>query len=160
MATKTERLIEANRRGLLTGDKKARFDEAVSRGLIQLPPDQVESDQLETNLASPESMREFAERAQTTVQYPGAESGVEAFFGGAKRAMQSVGEGIYQRGLDVQEFFGGDTDKDRRDLEISRRIEKQKYKPTSEEYPVSSTVGEIAGSIAAVPVGTTCVYNT
>ena len=37
MATKQERLIEANRRGLLKGEMKAKFDEAVKRGLIVLP---------------------------------------------------------------------------------------------------------------------------
>lgn len=37
MATKQELLIEANKRGLLSGNKKALFDEAVRRGVIQLP---------------------------------------------------------------------------------------------------------------------------
>jgi len=37
MATKQELLIEANRRGLLTGQKKSSFDEAVRRGIITLP---------------------------------------------------------------------------------------------------------------------------
>lgn len=37
MADKTELLIEANRRGLLTGSRKAAFDEAVRRGIIHDP---------------------------------------------------------------------------------------------------------------------------
>lgn len=37
MPTQQEMLIEADRRGLLKGEKKARFDEAVKRGLIQMP---------------------------------------------------------------------------------------------------------------------------
>ena len=37
MSSKTEQLIEANSRGLLEGDKKRDFDEAVNRGLITLP---------------------------------------------------------------------------------------------------------------------------
>jgi hypothetical protein len=37
MATTQEKLIEANRRGLLKGDRKAKFDEAVRRGLITIP---------------------------------------------------------------------------------------------------------------------------
>lgn len=37
MPTKQELLIEANNRGLLTGQKKASFDLAVQRGLIKLP---------------------------------------------------------------------------------------------------------------------------
>lgn len=40
MATKQELLIEANRRGLLTGEKKQAFDLAVQRGLITLPDQQ------------------------------------------------------------------------------------------------------------------------
>ena len=34
MPTKFEMLKEANKRGLLSGDKKTQFDEAVKRGLI------------------------------------------------------------------------------------------------------------------------------
>ncbi len=41
MATKTELLIEANKRGLLTGEKKQAFDAAVKRGLISLPKEQI-----------------------------------------------------------------------------------------------------------------------
>lgn len=37
MATREELLIEADRRGLLTGERKALFDEAVNRGLITVP---------------------------------------------------------------------------------------------------------------------------
>lgn len=37
MASREELLIEANRRGLLTGQDKALFDEAVNRGLIEPP---------------------------------------------------------------------------------------------------------------------------
>lgn len=46
MATRIERLIEADRRGLLTGERKAKFDEAVNRGLITLPeePEQPRAD--------------------------------------------------------------------------------------------------------------------
>lgn len=40
MPTKTELLIEANNRGLLTGEKKQSFDLAVQRGLIKLPDQQ------------------------------------------------------------------------------------------------------------------------
>lgn len=39
-ASREEMLIEANRRGLLTGDRKAAFDEAVKRGLISMPSQQ------------------------------------------------------------------------------------------------------------------------
>ena len=45
MATKQELLIEANRRGLLTGEKKQAFDLAVSRGLIAMPRQQITQQQ-------------------------------------------------------------------------------------------------------------------
>lgn len=45
MATKQELLIEANSRGLLTGEKKQAFDLAVSRGLINLPKQQITQEQ-------------------------------------------------------------------------------------------------------------------
>jgi hypothetical protein len=45
MATKQELLIEANRRGLLTGEKKQAFDLAVSRGLIAMPKQQITQQQ-------------------------------------------------------------------------------------------------------------------
>lgn len=38
MATREEKLIEANKRGLLTGERKEKFDEAVRRGIIVPPP--------------------------------------------------------------------------------------------------------------------------
>ncbi len=41
MSTREEDLIEADRRGLLKGEMKADFDEAVRRGLITLPPGEV-----------------------------------------------------------------------------------------------------------------------
>jgi len=36
-ASREEMLIEADRRGLLKGEQKAQFDEAVKRGLIKAP---------------------------------------------------------------------------------------------------------------------------
>ena len=45
MATKTELLIEANKRGLLTGEKKQAFDIAVKRGLITLPKEQISEEE-------------------------------------------------------------------------------------------------------------------
>lgn len=103
---------------------------------------------------SPKEASDFARQALKSVDYgQGAESTLGALGKGFKRGMEEIGEGILQRAYDVKDFFGGDTDKQRRDLELSRKIEQKKYEPTEEEYPVASTVGEIGGSIAAVPVG-------
>ena len=103
---------------------------------------------------SPQEASDFARQSLTSVDYgQGAESTLGALGKGFKRGMEEIGEGILQRAYDVKDLFGGDTGKQRKDLELSRKIEQQKYKPTEEEYPVSSKVGEVGGSIAAVPVG-------
>ena len=73
------------------------------------------------------------------------------------RGAEGVGEGIIQRGLDVGEFFGADTEEFRGKLGESRKIQEQKFKPTKEEFPVSSTIGEIGGTIAAFPVPTATI---
>lgn len=44
MATKEEMLIEANNRGLLSGEKKEAFDLAVSRGIIKIPSSKQEKE--------------------------------------------------------------------------------------------------------------------
>ncbi len=152
MSNKTELLIEANRRGLLKGEQKSMFDQAVSRGLIKLPASETPSEQLPTKMKGQSEMADFARRAQMTVDYGADDSMLGAIGSGFKRGLEKFGEGVYQRGLDVAEFFGTDTGEERRDLEVSRRIQQQKFKPTQEEYPISSTVGEIGGSIAALPL--------
>ncbi len=152
MSNKTELLIEANRRGLLKGEQKTMFDQAVSRGLINLPASETPSEQLPTKMKSQQDMADFARRAQMTVEYGADDSMIGAIGSGFKRGLEKFGEGVYQRGLDVAEFFGADKGKERRDLEVSRKIQQQKFKPTQEEYPISSTVGEIGGSIAALPL--------
>lgn len=152
MSNKTELLIEANRRGLLKGEQKAMFDQAVSRGLINLPVSETPGEQLPTKMKSQQDMADFARRAQMTVDYGADDSMLGAIGSGFKRGLEKFGEGLYQRHLDIAEFFGADKEKERSDLEVSRRIQQQKYKPTQEEYPISSTVGEIGGSIAALPL--------
>lgn len=52
MATRTEMLIEADQRGLLTGQKKQQFDEAVRRGLIQAPQAQIVAPAQEVEIAA------------------------------------------------------------------------------------------------------------
>lgn len=58
-----EMLIEANRRGLLTGVKKAAFDEAVKRGLIQSETPAMQFDT--KGIPIPEQRRTNAERAKS-----------------------------------------------------------------------------------------------
>ncbi len=157
MASRTDMLIEADRRGLLKGEQKRMFDEAVSRGLITISPQDMSNENLEvessqTRIMTPEQAGDFARRAQATVDYGGPDGYLDAFGQGAVRGMEKIGEGIGQRYLDVKEFFGGDTASDRRDLEVSRKIQQQKYKPTQDEYPITSTAGDIAGSIVALPI--------
>jgi len=101
---------------------------------------------------TPSVSRDQLLQMQSTVQYPSEETTLGALGAGFKRGLESVGEGIAQRGLDIYEFFGGDAGQTRRDIDISRDIQKQKLKPTKEESPIATTVGEIGGTIAALPV--------
>ena len=152
MATRAERLIEANKRGLLSGEKKARFDEAVSRGLITLPSEQQTDESLSpAQVAEPPS--QFQQAAlQSSVIYPSEKTSTGAFLQGAKRGFQNLGFGILQRGSEVADFLGFDADEFQSKIKLIEDIEKQKYKQTAEERPIASTAGEIAGSIASFPV--------
>lgn len=153
MATKTEMLIEANRRGLLKGEQKSKFDEAVKRGLIKLPVEQMTNEQVsQVEVAQPQSMSDFARRSLETVQYPAETNELGAFLSGARRGMETIGQGILQRGSEVADFLGFDTGTFKGDLAQAGRIREQEAKATTEEFPVSSTVGEIAGTVAGFPV--------
>lgn len=153
MATKTEMLIEANRRGLLTGEKKVAFDEAVNRGLIKIPAEMMSDTQVEAvQTTTPESMSEFARKSLETVQYPAETNELGAFLSGARRGMETIGQGILQRGAEVADFLGFDTGEFQRDLSVTGKQREREFKPTAEEYPISSTVGEIAGTVAGFPV--------
>ena len=92
-------------------------------------------------------------RMQSTVQYPSADTTLGALGEGFVRGVEEVGEGLLQRGMDIYEFFGGDPSGLRKDLAISRDIQQQKFSPTEQEFPIASTVGEIGGSVAALPIG-------
>ncbi len=152
MATKTEMLIEANRRGLLTGERKAQFDEAVNRGLIKLPAEQMTDDQVNNvQVASQEAMSQHARKALETVQYPSEPNSLGAFWSGARRGLETMGEGILQRGAEVGEFLGFDTNKFQQELAQTGRIREQQTKQTREEYPIVTGAGEIAGTIAGFP---------
>ena len=111
MASRAELLIEANRRGLLTGAKKEKFDEAVSRRLITLPASESTDQQLQSaKVPQGKLTNEQIRRLQSTLVTPGAKTSLGAAGRGFMRGVESVGEGIIQRGLDVGEFFGlGDT---------------------------------------------------
>ncbi|PNH94094.1 hypothetical protein [Vibrio diazotrophicus] len=152
MATKTEMLIEANRRGLLTGDRKAQFDEAVRRGLINLPVEQMADEQVgNVQFASPEAMSQHARKALETVQYPSEPNSLGAFWSGARRGMENIGQGILQRAAELGDFLGMDTEQFQQELSQTGRIREQQTKPTREEYPIATGVGEIAGTIAGFP---------
>ena len=152
MANRAEMLIEANRRGLLTGQKKTQFDEAVKRGLITLPAEQATDEQLsQVGVAQPLSPFQQAQ-LQSTVAYPAEETSLGSFLSGAGRAFEKTGTGILQRGSEVAEFFGVDTKELQDKLALSEKISEQKFKATEEESPVSSTVGGVAGAIGSFPV--------
>ena len=113
MATKQELLIEANNRGLLTGNSKTAFDEAVNRGLILIeggqdvsngdisgiPLDTVRDD-VSRGLEPPEEQKGFIERVQEDLTSRRAEftdiieGRLEGGQGVAETALQIVGKGI------------------------------------------------------------------
>ena len=134
MATRSEMLIEANRRGLLTGQKKAMFDQAVSRGLIKLPTSQMSDESLQASaqgkIQAPSQLEQA--RLQSTLVYPEEKTSLGAFYEGAIRGLQNTGFGILQRGSEVADFLGADTSEFRRKLDIAEDIEQQKFKPTEE----------------------------
>lgn len=101
---------------------------------------------------TPEETQDFGRRAQSTVSYPKEETALGAMMMGAKRGLQTVGEGALQRGAEVASFLGFDTEQFQDDLKLAGDIEEQKQKSTKEDRPISSFVGEVAGSIAAFPV--------
>ena len=154
MATRSEMLIEANRRGLLTGQKKAMFDQAVSRGLIKLPTSQMSDESLQASaqgkIQAPSQLEQA--RLQSTLVYPEEKTSLGAFYEGAIRGLQNTGFGILQRGSEVADFLGADTSEFRRKLDIAEDIEQQKFKPTEEARPISAGAGKIAGSVASFPV--------
>ncbi len=166
MANRAEMLIEANRRGLLTGQKKTQFDEAVKRGLITLPAEQATDEQLsQVGVAQPLSPFQQAQ-LQSTVVYPAEETSLGAFVEGAQRSAERYGTGILQRDIEVADFFGLDRgpvqataeflgydipDNLREQLSVSEQIQQQKIKQTEEDKPVATTLGSIGGTIATVP---------
>ena len=152
MATKTEMLIEANKRGLLVGERKTQFDEAVKRGLIKLPASEMPSEQIEAVQVREPLAGVDAARLQSTVVYPKEETALGAFLGGARRGMETIGEGILQRGAEVGEFLGFDTGEFQEKLKVTGDIREQQFKPTKEDRPYSSAAGEIAGTVAGFPV--------
>ena len=101
---------------------------------------------------TPEEAQDFGRQAQSTVSYPKEETALGAMLTGAKRGLETVGEGFLQRGAEVASFLGFDTDQFQKDLKLAGDIQQQKQKSTKEDRPISSFVGEVAGSIAAFPV--------
>ena len=152
MANRAEMLIEANKRGLLQGEQKQMFDEAVKRGLIQLPTEQLTDQQLgQVQVSRPPSQLQQA-ALQRSVQFPAERTALGAFRQGVKRGFQDLGFGILQRGSEVADFLGFDTEDYQAKLRLAEDIERQEFKPTEEARPVAATAGEITGAIASFPV--------
>jgi hypothetical protein len=101
---------------------------------------------------TPEDTKDFGRQAQSTVSYPKEDTALGAVLMGARRGVETVGEGFLQRGAELASFLGFDTDQFQKDLKLAGDIQEQKQKTTKEDRPISSFVGEVAGSIAAFPV--------
>ena len=123
--TKEQMLIDANNRGLLTGERKAQFDDAVTRGLITIPEEtpSVETASVETASADT-GMGSLGKFAQ------GATFG---FYDELRGAANVLGGGTYQSGKDAAQ------------------AELDAY---SEQNPVAGIASEVAGGITtAIPLG-------
>lgn len=119
-----EYLKEANRRGLLTGDKKAAFDEAVKRGIIPM-----EAEPTKPQADIPNYRQQgFDDLAS---QYGPVQSGLIA-----------AGKGFYNLGRGLNLIPKGD------------ETEKEAYAALQKNHPVATVVGEAVGEAAPfVPLG-------
>ena len=95
MANRTDDLIEANKRGLLSGKVKSSFDEAVNRGLITLPDQQgVQNVNVpDSGLGLPSDNITSQQPSQQGVeQEKGFLAGVGEFFSGSERETRATRE--------------------------------------------------------------------
>ena len=105
----------------------------------------------ETRTVTPE----FQQQAASTLEIPAepaAESGIGAFFTGAKRGAETIGLGVLERGAEIGEFFGADTQQFQREIGTGRKVSESQVAATREERPLTTGAGEIAGTIASFPV--------
>lgn len=101
-------------------------------------------------LAKPLSSLDVA-KMQSTLSSESAGSTAGAIGKGFIRGMENVGQGVLERGTELAGALGFDTGDFRDKLKASGDIEAQKFSATSEERPIAAGVGEIAGSLAAIP---------
>lgn len=90
-------------------------------------------------------------RMQKTLVTPAEDTALGSFIEGARRGVETVGQGILQRGAEIGEFFGADTKGFQENLKLSGDISAQRLKETSKQRPLTTGAGEIAGTIAAFP---------
>lgn len=91
MATRSEMLIEANNRGLLTGDKKTQFDEAINRGLIVLPGGIQDVNIPDSGLGVPSVDSVIQQPSQQRVEpEKGVLSTIGEFFTGSERETEAT----------------------------------------------------------------------
>lgn len=101
-------------------------------------------------LVNPLSTLDVA-KMQSTLASESAGSTAGAIGKGFVRGMENVGQGVLERGTELADFLGFDTGDFRDKLKASGDIQEQKFSATSEERPIAAGVGEIAGSLAAIP---------
>ncbi len=159
------RFQEIARRGLqdkLSPEIRQRFDEAVRRGLVQMPgaaaepaeptraelmlqrAQQMQQQGITPEALSPEQKLAYA-RTQTTLQQPAPTSVWDAFTQGLKFGAQTVGTGA---GLLGAEAFGQDETAEL--IRASRDISEQQLSAAREEFPISTLAGEITGEVSTL----------
>lgn len=158
MPTKQELLVEANRRGLLTGEKKAMFDEAVRRGLIQAPSSPVvpaDPDVPTIGADGRAVVQQQPEREPATIgqQLVGAgEAGLTMFTGATGGLAGTVGGAIRGAGREMLAGEFGTQDAARRISETAAQDAAMlTYSPRTEAgQRQTRAVGEALAPLAAV----------
>lgn len=141
MPTRQEMLIEANSRGLLKGEKKAQFDEAVNRGLITLP-NQQQAAQQPPQPAQPEQQQspQKATLASMASGDPvlGAVENIASFVGSAVLEPISGWAGI------ASSMFGGAEE----GAETVKNVQSAAYQPRSKAgQQIQQGVGELLAPV-------------
>ena len=80
---------------------------------------------------------------------------LEAFTMGGERGISSTVGGIKQRGAQALNAVGIDLEDFLSELAASQQAEREAFRPTEEKYPITSTVGKVAGEVAAMPLPAT-----
>lgn len=150
MADTQAMLVEADRRGLLTGEKKAAFDAAVARGLIT-PADTFKQQEEFNKAGLPEVPDPSLPQQPDITKVPQPPFGVSYnLFRGAKSG-GDIASNAKQMGFELQQTADGG-------VLMKRGEEVYRYDPdsmwtglVSAIRPTAQSIGNVAGAVLATP---------